>query len=580
MDSTKVFALILFVVALFATFVTPATSITCTVSEAPQRGGTLVIGMVSEPTVLDSCSGAWTVAPFAGNIFDTLLATDEKMNIVPELAESWRIDYANKRYIFKIRSGVKWHDGKPLTVEDVKFTFEYIIPNYDNRGVYFKGTKVEILNETSVAIIPGNFAPGFQIPMIASADIVIYPKHLLEGVDFLKSEFRTAPIGSGPFKFQEWVKGSHIVLVRNENYWKPGKPYLDKIVFKFITDPAALLAALIAGDVDYVYRGLPYEAYKALTMNPNLQVFVDYKPAYKVFLAFNLNHTDPAKKAILSNVLVRKAIAYAINKTDIVYKATLGVCRPSDRFWSDAFMPPNPNMTTYEYNPKKANELLDQAGFPMVGGKRFTLELLTRSGEADEVKTADLLKNYLKNVGIDIVIKAVDFNTFEQLTANYQYDIQLFKRWIMPIFSYQNHHSSFIIKGRTLVNTAQYSNPKVDYWYDVWAYYAKSDEERVKALLNVESILTNDLPELPIYDVGWMYVWNKRVGNAFVPARNWLQSEKLENIYIITPTVTPPPAEQPTWPYMTVVTVTAAVIVVAAIASVIVIKYRRKSTRT
>lgn len=541
----------------------------------PPKGGTLVIGLVSEPTVLDSCSGSWNVAPFAGNIFNSLLETDENMNIVPGLAESWTIDYENKMYLFKIRSGITWHDGQPLTLEDIKFSFEYLLPTYDNRGLFLKNTTVEIINETTVALKPGIFAPGIQIPRFASADWVVYPKHLLEGVDFLTSNFRKAPIGTGPFKFKEWVKGSHIVMERNENYWRPGKPYLDQIIVKFIPDSATLLAAIIAGDIDYVYRGLPYEAYKALVTDPKLQVFIDYKPNYKVFIVFNLNHSDPFKKEVLSNPLVRKAIAHAINKTDIVYKATLNVCRVSDRFWAPEFMPENPSITVYDYNPEKANKLLDEAGYPMTGGKRFSLELLVRSGEADEVKSAEVLRDYLKAVGIDITIKAVDFTTAEQLQANYQYDIAIIKRWINPVFSYYNHHSSAIQKGKILMNIAQYSNPQVDHYYDEWAYYATSDEERTQALLNVETILTYDLPELPFYDVAWMYIWNKKVGNAFAPARNWLQSESLENVYIKEEVSSPTPTPETSWWIYGVIAI-IAIVLVAVVASFWVKKARRK----
>ncbi|MEM3871683.1 MAG: ABC transporter substrate-binding protein [Nitrososphaeria archaeon] len=530
--------------------------------------------MPSEPSVLDSLSGAWTVAPFAGNILNSLLETNENMEIVPSLAESYVIDYTNKQYIFKIRSGVKWHDGKPLTVEDVKFTFEYLIPNYDNRGYLLKGTTVTIINSTTVAIKPATFAPGFQIARFACADWQVYPKHILEGVDITKSDYRKAPIGTGPFKFKEWVKGDHITLVRNEAYWKQGLPYLDQIIVKFINDPAVLLSALLTGTVDYVYRGLPYESYDALK-NAGLNVFVDYKPNYKVYIQFNLKHP------ILSNELVRKAIAHALDKEDIVYKATNNLSRPSDRFWAPEFMPENPELVAYSFDPKKAEELLDRAGFVKGSdGKRFEIELLVRSGEADEMKTAELVRNYLNNVGIYVKIKSADFATVESLQANYQYEMAIIKRWINPVFAYQNHHSSFIKPGTPLVNLVQYNNSEVDYWYDQWAYHATSEEERTQALLNVETILTKDLPELPLYDVAWLYVWNKRVGGAFVPSRNWLQSEALETVYIIEAptTTTHTPSTTTTQPItgLEPIHVILAVVIVVIILLVIALLIKRR----
>jgi len=541
----------------------------------PAIGGTLVIGLVSEPTVLDSASGSWNVAPFAGAILNSLMETDEKMQTVPGLAESWSVDPAKKAYLFKLRKGVKWHDGKPFTAEDVKFTFEELLPKYDNRGEYLQGTKVEIKSETEIVMTPGEFAPGIHLPSMASVDWPIFPKHLLEGKDFLKSDYRKAPVGTGPYKFKDWVKGSHVILERNENYWRPDKPYISQIIVKFIPDSAVLLASLTKGEVDYVYRGLPYEAYDSMKKSANLQVFVDYKPNYKVYAVSNLKHP------VLSNRLVRKAIAHAINRTDVVSKATVGLSRASDRIFAPEFLADNPNLVAYPYNPKKAEELLDTAGYPKRSdGKRFAIELLVRTGEADETKAADLMKDYLRAVGIDMTIKSADFNTVLQLEADYKYDICIVKRWILPIFSYQNHHSSFIIKGRTLVNVAQYSNPDVDRGYEEWRFGA-TDQDRVKALLKVESIVTDDLPEIPLFDVAWMYVWNKRIKNAFVPARNWLQCESPENLYIevktpptttvTTRTTVAPPAEAAP-PYSTY----AAIVVVLVILGMVVFRFKSK----
>jgi peptide/nickel transport system substrate-binding protein len=278
--------------------------------------------------------------------------------------------------------------------------------------------------------------------------------------------------------------------------------------------------------VDFAYRGLPYEAYETMKKSPNLNVILDYKPNYKVFMVNNVKHP------IISNLLVRQAIAHAVDKKDIAAKATSNLCRPSDRFFAPEIFPANPNIKVYEYNPRKAEELLDKAGYPRKGGGvRFSIQVLARIGEADEDKAADLYRDYLKAVGIDVTIKKADFNTVLQMSGNYQFDVLLFKRYLLPFFTYAQHHSSFIKPGVPLTNIAQYSNPKVDQYYDQWAQ-SPTEEEQNKAILNAETILTEELPELPLFDVSWMYVWNKRVQNAFVPVRNWLQSEPLDNVYV------------------------------------------------
>jgi len=511
--------------ALLATGV--ATGFSETGMAQPVRGGTLMVGLLSEPSVLDTTSGAWNVGPIGGNLFSPLLEANDKLEIVPGLAESWSMDYTNKTYTFNLRKNVKWHDGKPFTAQDVKFTLEEFLPKYSFLGVFLRGSKVDIVSETKVVVKPGMWAPGIQPGRFASTDWSMYPKHLLQGVEFPKSAFRKAPIGTGPFKFKEWRRGSHITLERNENFWKPNKPYLDRIIVKIIRDPSLLLMGLTTGDLDFVYRGLPFEAYQTLKKNPNLQVILHYLPNYKVFLVNNLKH--PA----LSNLGVRKAIMHAIDKEDIIAKATSNVCRLSNRMFAPEILPENPDVALYDYNPKKAEALLDQAGYPRKGnGTRFSIQILVRAGETDEEKTADLLKDYFKAVGVKLTIKKVDFSTNMQLQSNYQFDMATIKKGNVPFFNYRQHHSKNIRKGMRLANISQFSNEKVDQYYDQCAFRATSDEERNRAILNAETILTEELPEIPMFDVAWMYTWSKRVGNAFVPARNSFQNESYENVYI------------------------------------------------
>uniref|UniRef100_A0A7J3ZJZ6 Solute-binding protein family 5 domain-containing protein n=1 Tax=Fervidicoccus fontis TaxID=683846 RepID=A0A7J3ZJZ6_9CREN len=530
------------------------------VAEAPQKGGTLVVALVAEPRVIDPTTGAWNAGFVAAQIFNSLLELDENLNIVPSLAESWEIDEKEGAFIFKLREGVKWHDGHPFTAEDVKFSFENIISKYDVFGaLYFKDTKVEIIDERTVKIKPGDFLPGVQLYLMATLDTAILPKHILEGQDFLKSEFRTKPIGTGPFKFVEWLKGSHITLVRNENYWKEGKPYLDKIVIRFISDPATLIAELEAGNVNYVFRGVPYEAYDRLKGNPNLDVILSERPPYKVVLEFNTKHP------ILSDVRVRKAIAYAIDKEEIARKATNGLALPTHSFWAPEDVPPSPNIVRYEYNPEMAEKLLDEAGYPRGrDGKRFTLELLTRVGEPEEAIVAELIRDYLSRVGIEVNIKAVDFATMLDLQSNYKYDFTLVKRWVAPIWGYQLFHSEWIRPGQPFTNIMQYSNPEVDQLFDLW--FKEIDPEKQKRYLQrIDEILTDELPEIPLYTVVFLNVKSANVKGPDIPVGKYVFWDPLENTYIETaaptaPTVTP--AEEVKGPSTALI----AGIVVAAVA--------------
>ncbi|MFP3269055.1 MAG: ABC transporter substrate-binding protein, partial [Desulfurococcales archaeon] len=157
-------------------------------------GGTLTVALVSEPSQI-VLSNAWNAAFVESQIFDTLLRFDSNLNLVPGLAESYYVNSTCGCYVFNLRTNATWHDGKPVTADDVKFTFENIVPQYTNYGsLYFGNTTVTILNSTAIMIKPSKFLPGVQLQLFAAKDTTaILPKHILEGQDFLKSSFLTNP---------------------------------------------------------------------------------------------------------------------------------------------------------------------------------------------------------------------------------------------------------------------------------------------------------------------------------------------------------------------------------------------------
>lgn len=168
--------------------------------------------------------------------------------------------------------------------------------------------------------------------------------------------------------------------------------------------------------------------------------------------------------------------------------------------------PQGPNITEYDYNIQKANELLDKAGYPKgQDGKRFKIELLTRTGEAEEAAVADLIKDHLSRVGIEVVLKRVDFATMLDLETKYQFDFVLLKRWEETLWSYQLFHSSWIKPGVAFSNTMLYKNPEVDRLLDAWLA-EPSEEKQITLLQQLEAILTSELPEIPIYDLVWLNV--------------------------------------------------------------------------
>ncbi|MEM2883027.1 MAG: ABC transporter substrate-binding protein [Nitrososphaerales archaeon] len=496
-------------------------------------GGTMVVVLASEPTTVDPLTLSWNAGFVGAQLFNSLLTYDENLQLKPSLATKWSVNAAEGTYTFELRTDVKWHDGKPFTPEDVKFAFENIISKYDVFGAsYFKNTTVEIRGNT-VVIKPKDFLPGIQIGLFASSDTVIYPKHILEGQDFLKSEFRTtSPIGTGPFKMKTWVKGSYMELVRNEDYFNKPKPYLERIVIRFVKEPAAIIAGLQRGELHYIFRGVPFEAYSTLKASPNLRVIPHPRPPYVSALWMNLGNK------YLADVNVRQAMAYAINRTDIALKATQGISPPVQYMVDPTIVPPSPTLTIYNYDKAKANQILDSAGYSKgADGMRFKLELMTRTGEPDEQLWATLVKDYLADIGIDVSIKTVDFATFLSLQTKLQYDMCTIKYWISPIWLYQLFSTEWIGKG-SFTNNFQYSNKEVDALFARWLKET-DPQAQVKILQQIEDYISRDLPELVLYEVRWLNVINNDFQGEGMPVGKWVFADSLENIYSVSAQKTP-----------------------------------------
>jgi peptide/nickel transport system substrate-binding protein len=489
------------------------------------RGGTLTVDEVSEPTTVDPLTNVWNTGFVGAQLFNSLLTFDNNLKLQPSLATSYSVDPQSGTYTFQLRRGVVWSDGQPFTAGDVKFSYEQIISKFGVFGAnYFGNTTVSVSGD-SVVIKPGRFLPGVQLNLFASADCSIYPMHVLQGQDFLKSTFRTTnPVGTGPFTLKTWVKGSYIELDRNDKYFNAPKPYLDKIIIRFVSDSAAVIAGLQRGELQYIFRGVPFEAYNTLKQTSSLRVVPNNRPPYVGAIWINV------KAPYLSDVNVRHAIAYAINRTDIIAKATQGLAKPGQYMIDPALVTPSPTLTVYNYDPAKANAILDQAGYKKgADGTRFSLELMTRTGEPDEQLIAQLMKDWLAVIGIDLSIKTVDFATYLSLQTKFQYQMSTIKYWTIPMWAYQLFDTEWIGKG-PLTNNFQYSSPKMDQLFNSWLK-EPDPAKQASILQQVEDQISQDLPELVLYQVVWLNVINNDFKGPDLPAGKWIFADSLENTY-------------------------------------------------
>lgn len=377
-------------------------------TDTPKYGGTFIIATYGDlPTLnpgistLTVCDSAW------GIMWAPLLTYDLYGTPGPNLAESWEISSDALTYTFHLVKNATFHDGYPITSEDVKFTFENVTIPLHPRGSFKVVDHIEAPdNYTVVFTLKNVLLPFIQYFTVGDGSGIL-PKHIYgDGQNILTHPRNTQnPVGSGPFKFKEWVAGDHLTFVRYENYWKKGQPYLNKIIIRIIPDEATRAIAFETGEVDYLQYGMSTQAtYLRYRNNTDIIATTAGDVANSVeFLFFNLLHP------ILKTLKVRQAIDYAINKDVIVEKAFLGLGRPGVSIVTSMnTLLYNPNVKKYEYDLAKANLLLDEAGYPRgTDGTRFSLELITYTGSPHKA-TCEIIQDQLRQVGISVSVKALD----------------------------------------------------------------------------------------------------------------------------------------------------------------------------
>src|SRR5262244_2722890 len=224
--------------------------------DAPVRGGTLVAAIVSDPGHLNpaiTTSGATHAA--SELLYNGLVGRDERGDPVPELAESWQVEQGGAVYRFRLRDGVKWHDGKPFTAADVKFSFEEVLLKFHARTKASMGGALAGIDAPDDRTVVFRFKQPYA-PLLYQLDATEAPiiaRHVYQGSDPQTNPANASPVGTGPFKFVSYKKGAEIRLARNPAYFKKGLPYLDEVVMRVIPDVATQVLALENGEVDFLW---------------------------------------------------------------------------------------------------------------------------------------------------------------------------------------------------------------------------------------------------------------------------------------------------------------------------------------
>nr|WP_235871900.1 ABC transporter substrate-binding protein [Pelagimonas phthalicica] len=368
-----------------------ATSFLATAAAAQQTDLTIAIQL--EPPHLDPTSAAAGAidSVLYSNVFEGLTRFTETGAVVPGLAESWAISEDGQTYTFALRSGVQFHDGSEMTAEDVKFSLDRARAEDSTNAqkALFAGiADVNVVDPQTVEVTLAQPDGNFLFNM-AWGDAVIVAPESIEGI-------KQTPIGTGPFKFVEWKQGDSISLAQNADYWGE-KPALTSATFKFISDPTAAFAAMMAQDID-AFAGYPApENLPQFEADPRFQVLVGSTEGETILSTNNL-------QAPLDNVKVRQAIAHAINRQDIIDGAMFGLGTPI----GSHFAPHNPAYVDLTgnsgYDPAKAKALLAEAGFP--DGFTTTLKLPPPSYAR---RGGEIIAAQLREVGIQTEISNLEW---------------------------------------------------------------------------------------------------------------------------------------------------------------------------
>jgi peptide/nickel transport system substrate-binding protein len=447
---------------------------------------TLVVIIESNPNNLDPRVGIDAQSERIGElIFDALVHRDEHFNLHPWLAERWDIPDP-LTYVFHLRRDVKFHDGRPLTSRDVKWTLDSIA------GGKIRSTKTATFKYVDRIDAPDDFTVVIHLKEpfaallwnLSSGAIGIVP----DGAD---DKFGSKPVGTGQFKFVSAEQDNEVVLERNEGYWGE-KAKIERVRFAIVPDTTTRALELRKGSADIAPPGsLNPDMYVALRKEPTIEQ-MQAPGTVLAYLAMNLR--DP----ILKDVRVRQALAYAIDREPLIHYLWRDLARPANSVLPPQHWAFNGDVPHYEHNPAKARELLDAAGYPLRNGSRFHLTMKTSTEESTRL-LASVLQQQLREVGIVLDIRSYEFATFfadVQKGAFQLYSL----RWIggnqdPDIFEYVFESSSVPPKR---ANRGFYSNPHVDTLL-AQARKETDQEKRKQIYFEVQRILANDLPYINLW---------------------------------------------------------------------------------
>jgi len=452
---------------------------------AQGRKDAVVLAMALEPPGLDpTANAASAIAEITlYNIYETLTKINSDGSVSPLLAEGWEVSPDLRTYTFRLRKGVKFHNGEPFNARTVKYAFERAgaekSTNKDKRTFASMET-VQAVDDNTLVIVNKELDPDFLFLMGQATAVIVEPKSADTNA--------TKPVGTGPYRLENWSKGSSVTLTKWDGYRDPGKAKIRRATFRFISEPAAQVAALLAGDVDAFPRVTP-RSVGQFKENPKFQVVVSGSRA-KTVLAIN-NRKKP-----LDDVRVRRAIAAAIDRKAVIQGAGDGYGAPIGSHYVPGAFGYVDTTGVNPYNPDKARALLKEAGVTTPLELTMVLPPPPYARQGGEVIASQLAK-----VGINVKLQNVEW-----------------AQWLSGVYGNKNYDLSIVshVEPFDLGNFAKpgyywnYESPKFNDLYNRYKT-APREADRKKIVGDIQRLLADDAVLAWLYQPQWVTVANRNI---------------------------------------------------------------------
>jgi peptide/nickel transport system substrate-binding protein len=426
-------------------------------------------------------------------IYNGLVRYDGDLNTIGDLAESWDISPDGLTITFKLRRGVKWQDGAPFTAHDALFSYQVMVdPKTPTAysGDYLQVKKAEAVDDYTFRVTyPKPFAPALN-----TWGLAMLPKHLLAGQDITQSPLARKPVGTGPYKLEDWRAGDKIILSCNPDYFD-GRVYLNGYIYLIKPDLATMFLELKGGNLDRM--GLTPLQYTRQTQYPKFQRMYSkyrYIPFSYIYLGYNLEDQRFADRR------VRQALTCAINRQEIIDGVLLGLGQESTGPYKPGTWFYNPDVERFPYNPDKAKAMLAEAGWQpnadgvlTKDGRPFEFTILTNQGNDIRMRTAEIIQRRLKEIGILVKVRTVEWAAFiKEFIDKGRFEAVLLG-WNTGLDpdQYDIWHSSKTKPGE--LNFVHYKNPEVDALLEA-GRHTFDREKRKQAYFKIQEIIARDQP--------------------------------------------------------------------------------------